>query len=222
MEIDVTGYGEKKFAPDTVCMTLTFQSREKTYEKAFEKGSEAVSEFIEKVMYQMGMEKEELISSYLNVSLQKVYNEETRRYEDDGYLYEQSADLEFALDMKKVAEIIDLMKGLKLPPEYNVQFSLKNERAAQNEVISIAMQDALLKAGIIAESAGLSLGKCRRADLNHTGNRMRSNSVFDVTAEEAVMGSMRMNKAVMMDEIYTPREVTVSQTVYCIYEATEK
>ena len=221
MEIDVTGYGEKKFAPDTVCITLTFQCSEKTYEEAFEKGSEAVGDFIEKVMYKMDMKKEELISSYLNVSLQKVYNEEKRIYEDDGYQYNQSAYLEFALDMKKVAEIIDLMKGLKLPPEYNVQFSLKNEREAQNDVISIAMQDALLKAGIIAESVGMSLGKCKRADLNHTYNHMRSNSVFDMTVEESAMGSLRMNKAVMMDEIYTPQEITVSQTVYCIYEALE-
>lgn len=220
MDIYVTGIGEEKFAPDQIRIVLTFQSREKTYAEAYEKGLRSVEEFVRKVLPAAKLKKKDFISTYFNVSVEKEYEEEKRRYVDCGYVFHQGSYIEFDYDMKKASKVIEMINTLENAPEYNLQFSLKEDKEAEEATIRKAYEDAKRKAEVLAKEAGCALGRCKKSDLNHTSLRFQSNTSFDMVMAESTManGAMRSLKS-SVAEVFTPEEITISESVYCVFEA---
>lgn len=68
MDIIVMGQASQKFKPEEVILNLTFFVKEETYNKALEEGTKSIEQFIEEVLYKIGIEKEELKTNRFYIS----------------------------------------------------------------------------------------------------------------------------------------------------------
>jgi uncharacterized protein len=74
-------------------------------------------------------------------------------------------------DIAKVADVLDAVGGLTLPPSSNInigglRFDLKNRAEVEREALRGAVQDATLKAKAMAAGGGMSLGRTLRIEEN--------------------------------------------------------
>jgi len=222
MEFYVTGISRKKAAPDTIRMDLTFTARDAEYAKAYSKGLEKVQNYIDSVVLTNGFTKKDLITSSLNVSLEQEYNEEKRKYEPKGFLFLQNAYLEFPFDMKRLSDLTEVLRKDADAPEYRISFSLKNDRKAVNAAIAEAMKEAKRNAEALAKAAGIHNLRLRKTDLNHSESRFVSMTSYDMAVEESAMatGATMMRKNALAD-VFTPEEITITQSVVCVYEGVD-
>ena len=216
MELYVTGTANKKIAPDYIQIHFTFSAFDANYQTAYETGVGKVQRFVDEVLKPLGMQPKDLISTSLNVYMEREYDEALRRNVDKGYRYTQQAYLGFAYDMDRLSRVLDASRKLPEGPEYHISFSLKDERKGIDQAIALAMKEAEKNAKALAKSAKLKELHLKKVDLNHSGSHFRSNSDFAVE-EAAVGGALLMRKNSLADT-YTPEEITITQSVYCVYE----
>lgn len=217
MEIIVEGKGSEFFTPDEVILNLNFQIKGATYEDVLTKGSNAVLEFVNNLLLKLGFSKEDMKTRNFIIKEDTKYNEVTRKYDFDGYSYNQSSIVRFDYDIKKVASIMEQCAILSNPPYCHIDFGIKDEKEPRKSVLSKAYQDAKDKAEAIAIASGKQLQKCMKIDFqpfttNYNSNSRLGNEMF--YSEKAIKGS-----ADVITNIFTPEDVEISEKLYCLWIA---
>lgn len=215
MEIIVEGKGIEYFTPDKVILNLTFHHREESFQQALEQGSLQVLNFINQILLKNDFSKEDMKTRNFTIKESTKYNEATRQYEFDGYLFEQIAKIEFDYKQEKLAKMIEELSGLENVPKCFFSFGIKNEKECKRKIISKAYQDAEEQAKAIAEAAGKELDRCVKVDFKPFSTSYISDSNFE--------GSMMYAKRSFHDNtqnitnILTPQDILLEETIYCLW-----
>ena len=98
MEIIVEGKGVEYFTPDQVVLNIEFHTKGLSYEEALSEGVKNVQNFVSELLLRNGFNNEDMKTRSFVVREDKKYNESTRTYIFDGYLFNQSATIKFDYD----------------------------------------------------------------------------------------------------------------------------
>ena len=215
MKINVVGYAKKEVLPDEVEICFTFNRKSETYEGAVELGTKSVDDYL-KFLKAFGFQKDEFKTCNLRVSENKEYDESKRKYVSVGYVYTQTVKLKFDYDVKILADIMEQTSKLEFAPEYTVRFDVKNKDKLSYELYGEAVADAKNQAEIIAKASGLNLSVCKRISTNLTDNAIELYSETSFNGERMMCKSAVSN---MVQNNFTPEEITVETKLYVIWEA---
>lgn len=215
MEIMVEGTGREYIVPDEVNMNFTFVTKGNSYEEVLKKGVENVEKFIETILKKYGFSTSNLKTKNFIIKEDTKYNEQTRNYDFDGYSYTQNTSLKFDYNKEKMAYLIDEIASLEYPPIYQICFGVKDKNIWRNKVIALAYQDAKKQAYAIALAAGKTLKDCVKTDFKpfYTG-KYTSRSLFN---EEIGYEKMVGSNANMITNIFTPEDIEITETLYCLW-----
>jgi len=218
MEIRVKGTGETSFVADQITLRLTFSKTGAEYATVLAEGAKTTKDFIEKILPQNGFAPEDLKTNSFIVRENQVYDEATRTWKKDGFIFQQEANLEFDYDKDKLVKSMAEIAQLANAPTYHIIFSLKDKKAARRSVLAAAYEDAKAQAEAIAVAAGKQLTKCLRTDFQSNMPSFNSDSEFGVRMQrnaDFAAGSVAKDLA----ETFTPEDIIVSETLYCLWNA---
>lgn len=218
MEIVVQGNAERCYIPNQVLLRFRFCEEGASYEEVFQKGTDQVLAFVNAVLLPQGFSKEDLKTDYFQIQKEKKYNENTNTYDFLGYSYHQNATLKFDYEGNKLSLIMEEIATLSTPPLVNVDFTIKDIQMCKKDILELAYQDAYNQASIIACAAGKTLKNCMKVDFQPftTEYVVRGYETVSMASEKGV--SMRLIGETM-NTIFTPQDVKVSETLYCLWIA---
>ncbi len=219
MDIMVQGNGKRFYKPDEVKISLDFYTKADSYESALENGTKDVQEFIERVLKQMNFLKEDLKTQSFRVYEEKRYDYENKIEIKLGFAYTQGATLKFDYDIKVIAEFMERASKLENPPKYTISFNVKNEQKRKNEAMADAYNSAKEKAEAIANAAGKNLKECIKTDFRPFEENIRSSSSLrnGMFEQENANFSKRMSAKETITNIFTPEDIEISETLYCLW-----
>lgn len=218
MEIIVEGVGTKKITPDEVILNLTFNYKNDNYNQVLKEGTEIVANFISDVLEPNKFTKEDLKTSSFVIRENTKYNEITKRYELDGYLFEQRSKLIFDYDKEKKALIMEAISKFYESPKCIINFDLKNKKECRKNVLSLAYKDALEQANAIAEAAETRLVGCMKVDFKPFTTTYVSNSNLD---NDGMLYRKAAYKEAASNIINTfnPEDIIITEKLYCLWIA---
>ena len=224
MDIMVEGTGIRYYRPDQAEINLNFYTKTGFYESALEEGTRDVQVFIEKVLKQMQFSKEDLKTRNFKVYEEKRFDYEKKIEIKYGFAYTQGATLKFDYDINIVAEFMDRVSKLENPPKYTIAFNVKNEQQSKNEAMAEAYNKAKEKAEAIAKSAGKTLKECVKVDFRPFEERVYSRStlgsgIFETETSDFNMKARKMSTQDTITNIFTPEDIEISETLYCLWIA---
>ena len=159
MEIKVTGVGEKSYKPDSIEFNFSFNIKRKTYNQCLEQGTKSVEDYF-KFLTLKGFNKEEIQTNSFNIHRERNYNNETKKYEDGDYVFSFNCKLAIDYDLKMMAQIMEETSKIKECPTYRIDFTIKDEKYAIDELMALAYKNAEYHAQIIARASGKTLKDC--------------------------------------------------------------
>ena len=126
--------------------------------------------------------------------------------------------------METISEFMSLVSSLAEPPRYTMMFSIKDMEGAKKEVLAEAYNKAKEKAETIAAAAGKQLKDCIKTDFRPFAETVTSHSRLsdmDMLEETGVMykASKARSTAETIQTVFTPEDVEISETLYCLWIA---
>ena len=224
MDIMVEGTGKRYYKPDEVEISLNFYTKTGTYESALEDGTRDVQIFIEKILKEMNFSKEDLKTRSFKEKKKKRFDYEKKIEIKYGFAYTQGATLKFDYNINVVAEFMDRVSKLENPPKYTIAFNVKNEQKSKNEAMAEAYNKAKEKAEAIATASGKTLKECIKVDFRPFEERVYSRSalgsgVFEEETSDFNMKARKMSTQDTITNIFTPEDIEISETLYCLWVA---
>lgn len=216
MEIIVEGTGIKHFTPDEVIINLNFITKGTSYEEVLELGSKNVEIFIRDLLIRNNFKETDLKTKSFIIREDTKYNEQTRKYEFDGYSFNQNATLKFDYNREKMAKIMEEISRLSNPPKYQINFGLRNEKESRRLILNEAYKDAENQALSIAMAAGVELKKCVKVDFKPFNSEYISNSKINT---ETMFAKTRSGVNEVILKTFTPEDIELTETLYCLWLA---
>lgn len=157
--IVVTGEGEASVAPDMAILTLAVMREAETAREALDDNNQATAAVIA-ALKEAGVEARDLQTAGLQINPRYVYPANGNAGEQPRIVgYQVSNTLTVRLrDIGKVGEIIDRSVTLGVNQGGGVAFTNDDSSAVVSEARKRAVQDAVARAGTLAEAAGVQLG----------------------------------------------------------------
>ena len=212
MKIIVEGKGIDYFTPNEVIIRFNFKKISKEYDKVLGEGTKEVETFIDNILVKLGFVKEDLKTKNFVIREETKYNELTRKYEFDGYSYNQNAILKFDYNMNLVVEIMNLISKLDNPPSYQINFGLKDERKIRKQLLSLAYKDALEQAIAISEAAGKKIKECISTSFKSNNYEYLSSSNLN----NEMLYSKSMDGGISnISNVFTPEDIEINEVLYC-------
>lgn len=215
MEIIVEGKGIKYFVPNQITLNLNFITKENSYEKVLEYGSKNVEKFINTILKNNNFSISDMKTRNFVIREETKYNEETRKYEFDGYSYNQRATLSFDYNKEKLSKMMKEISKLPNPPFYQINFEIKDERECRRNILKDAYLDAENQANAIALASGKTLKQCVKVDFKPFTTSYISQTTFG----NELMYSKKANISETINNIFTPEDIELTETLYCLWIA---
>lgn len=215
MEIIVKGIGEINVKPNLIKLTFNFNLKEKSYDGAIKNGIKNVESYI-LLLTKLGFNKEDIKTNSFRLSENKEYNEKTRTYVSNGYLYYQCVNLEFDYDMSKLSEIIDKTSKLNNGPSYTINFTIKDDKKLEEELLDDAYKNAEFQAKAIAKSCGKDKTlNCKKISFQPFDESFYSPTSFD----RIKMADYDSSIGESLQNVFVPENIQVQKEIYCLFEA---
>lgn len=206
MEIIISGTGKKSVKPDKIVLNFNFETKSKTYEEVLSLGTKNVQDYIT-MLEKFGFKKEDIKTKSFSISEDMEYNQELKKYIKKGFIYSQNVKLEFLLDLEKLANIIEETSHQSFAPKYQITFETEDTQKIDDEVLTLAYQDAEKQAKSIANASGKKVLECKKVSFQpFEENHISQTRICEMCCKS---GSFQ--------NIFVPEDVIVSKTIYCIF-----
>ena len=217
MEIIVEGRGINFFEPNQVIFNFTFISKSENYDEVLELGSKNVKNFIDKILTKNKIASNKMKTRNFVIREETKFNELTRKYEFDGYSYNQNAELRFDYNKNKMAKIMDEISKLDIPPIYQISFGIKDEQECRREILKDAYNDALEQAKVIADAAGKNLIQCVKTDFKPFTTEYSSST--KIGSDMLYAKKTYICSAENIANTFTPEDIEIMESLYCLWQA---
>ena len=210
----VTGKGNLKIHPDLTRITITVTGKNKDYAETLKNSSET-TEKLKTLFAQFGFKHSDLKTLRFDVDVEyedyRENNEYKRRFA--GYRYNHTTKIEFDSDNGLLGKLLYALANSNLNPEFNISYTVKDQEASKNELLSKAVKDAKEKAEVLAKASGVALKEIQSLDYSKGEISME----FSPVRLEAPRMA-KMNTAGSFDIDVEPDDISVSDTVTLIWE----
>lgn len=154
-EITVSGEGNILVSADTAVVNIGVNIRDRNALKAQQRANEVIAA-VRKVLTDNGIAAEDINTGY--VELFTIYDYDYSSGSDAVSMYTANSMLAIQLkDMTQVGKVIDLAFGAGANSLNGVSFSASDTDAARKEALKAAVEQARVKAEVLAEAAGLKI-----------------------------------------------------------------
>ena len=154
-EITVSGEGNILVSADTAVVNIGVNIRDRNALKAQQRANEVIAA-VRKVLTDNGIASEDINTGY--VELFTIYDYDYSSGSDAVSMYTANSMLAIQLkDMTQVGKVIDLAFGAGANSLNGVSFSASDTDAARKEALKAAVEQARVKAEVLAEAAGLKI-----------------------------------------------------------------
>lgn len=199
--ITVTGEGVVAATPDMATISLGVQHVADTPEIAMMQTAQA-SQAVVSRLKMMGIAEADMQTS--NLSLHQVENyDRNNQPRIEGYRASNSLRVQVR-DLDQLGSVLTAVLQDGANNFGGLSFGLSEPRPAQDQARQAAMKDALAKAALYAESAGVELGNVV--------------SISEAGSHDAPMPMMRMEMAVGSDMAVEAGELSLNQQVTVVLE----
>lgn len=199
--ITVTGEGVVAATPDMATISLGVQQMADTPEIAMMQTAQA-SQAVVSRLKMMGIAEADMQTS--NLSLHQVENyDRNNQPRIEGYRASNSLRVQVR-DLDQLGSVLTAVLQDGANNFGGLSFGLSEPRPAQDQARQAAMKDALAKAALYAESAGVELGNVV--------------SISEAGSHDAPMPMMRMEMAVGSDMAVEAGELSLNQQVTVVLE----
>ncbi len=179
--ISVTGQGEALAAPDMAIVTIGVQIDGATAAEALRANSAAMTATIDKLK-SMDIEARDIQTSGLNVNPR--YNYERNRSEPEVIGFRASNSVRVRLrDLDKAGAVIDEAVSSGANSLGGISFTFADPQPLQDEARRDAVADAMARAALLADAAGVKLGPILRIQDGYVA--APQNDTIVVTARRA-------------------------------------
>ena len=148
-KIKVSTSAAKEFDCDKMTVTFTVAVHENDSTTAAEVGKEQTEKLLAALEEKFSIKPEDIVFERENVG-SSYYRE------NKDYSYTKKLEFSAKADMAVVSALADIAKELKYVG-YDVDFSLSDRKAKEDEVLAAATEDSRKKAEIIAKGLGLKI-----------------------------------------------------------------
>ena len=187
-QINVNGTGVIMADPDTAKINLNVETIGKTSEAAQKENNQIIQK-ITKAMQNMGVTKENIVTTYTSVYPQYNYNDETGKRSVMGY--RSYTDLQVTTkDIDNTGKYIDAALKAGATGTNGVDFSVADQSLYYGQALQVAVKNAEKSAQSIADAYGRQLGAVKS---------VTENSRNAYYAETANMAKMMVTEDSMAD-----------------------
>lgn len=219
MDIIVQGNSKISVKPDLITLYFDFHTKTVKYDVALEEGVKNVEAYLN-ALIELGFEKESFKTNSFRVTEKTVYNETKRKYEFDGYLFNQNSTLCFDYDMNKLSAIMEMTSKLENAPTYRIVFGLKDNKAFEEELIEKALEDAQFQAKAIAKGCNKKLALTfKKVSFEPFDTEYCSETKYDTAMYERGEMCCKASVSETISRTFVPEDVVATKTIYCLFEA---
>ena len=217
--IRVTGKGMLRLKPDVTRITITLTGCYKEYAESLQHSSED-TESLAAVLAKMDFAREDLKTLSFSVQT-KTESYQTKNHEWKerfvGYEFRHVMKVDFPSDNDRLGKVLYTLAHAEVNPEFSLSYTVKDPEASKNALLSAAVADARMKAGVLAASSGVTLGKIRHIDYSMATPdfevRPMNGRVMLAAKECADMAYGAYNLDIQPDDIEVTDTVTVIWTL---------
>lgn len=212
MKIQVNGIAKKFVPPNEIILNIFFTQKGKTYQEAVSKGLNNIYAFNSLVLIDNGLDENKLQTKNFSVNESQSFNDVTKNWEKDGYIFNQEAILKIDNDNKLLTKIIKSISMLENSPSLTVSYGLKDDNnKILNLLIKEAYADAVSKANMIAKTTNSHITNTISVELQPINSALRTNFTNS---------NIEFSKLSDMDtSMITPEDIEVEINLLCIFEA---
>lgn len=216
MDIIVQGLGEKNFKPNQITLSFEFKTKAKSYEDALANGVSNVEKYF-KLLESLEFNKEQVKTKSFRVSENRTYDSHKKDYVFDGYLFNQSATLEFDYDIKKMSEIMEKTSQQENPPTYRINFGVKDNKVVEEEIIALAYKEAEFQANAVAKASGKTVKNCVRVSFEPFDSVPYSGTRYETACFSKRGCADNMSESIQ--NVFVPEDIVLSKEIYCQFYA---
>ncbi len=212
MEIKVEGKAKREYKPNLMNLDFEFISTKPTQNETIECGLQSVRKFVD-FLIELKVKKNDIQTKNMIVQQNKEYNEVLRKYENAGYKFIQSISVKLDYDLDLIANLVSGTAKFSTPPNYEINFGLKDEDCAKEEILALAYKNAENQAKAIAIASGKQIDECVSVSFDSFQERVFSNTNFGVTRDMVKLSSTIEDIKVT----FIPADVVIEKTIHCIF-----
>ena len=157
--ITVTGQAEMSVVPDTAVITAGVVTAGSDLESVRQENDRTVLQILDAVTT-LGVERSKITTSQF--LLQPIYRQQDPKEQATpviiGYRVQNNMTIVVG-DLAKTGAVIDAAFQAGANQFQGLRFGLKDDKAIRDELLKMAVLDGKRKAGIVAETLGVSVGK---------------------------------------------------------------
>lgn len=219
-ELKVTGKGKVVATPDRTVLNIELKGTEKEYKKAYQKMEHSTKE-VKELFQKLSFESTDLKTKKCEIEARnhREYNEKRNAWETvfKGYEFVHKMTVSFDKDNLRLGKILKSLSKCESKPEVDVSYTIKDVEGMKNNLLKKAIADSKNKATILAEAAGVTLGKIVKIDYSWGEINLNSHTM------DSFLDVMRLSD----DEDYEdealevniePEDINLSDTVTVIWE----
>lgn len=217
-QIRVTGKGKLQAVPDRIIVSVILKGTEKEYKKAIEQSKKA-SQVVKSVFIKLGFDSKDIKTKKFEIDTkyEREYDEKNRwKTIFEGYEYVHAMNVEFDKDNERLGQILYGLSQCEETPEISLQYTVSDAEKLKNDLLSKAVQDSKIKAEILAQASGVSLGKIVHIDYSW-GELKVASSVMD-----DFLDCMKLSDEDCDEDFYDmdiePEDIKLSDNVTVIWE----
>lgn len=157
--ITVKGTGKIKQAPDLIQLTLELLTLDQDYTKAYKTAGGKIERLTESIKT-LGFQAADLKTSFFDTHRTVEQRQVEGQWQEVflGYEIQQRLLLEFDLDQDLLLTLMEKIVDSKIDAAIEVNFTLKDQEAAQAKMLADAAADARAKAEVLANAVKADLG----------------------------------------------------------------
>lgn len=176
--ISVMGIGTVKTAPDMATINLTVLREAKTAQEALKNNSQAMTDVLSS-MKEFGIEDKDLQTSNFSIHPRYIYPKQKNGVRQApqivGYQVSNSLTVRI-LDLEQVGGILDKSITLGVNQGGNIAFGNSDITELQMQARAMAMKNALKKAEVLTEAAGVGIGDIKQ--INESSSQARPQPIM--------------------------------------------
>lgn len=207
-QIRISESASLKVMPDTTNLRITVSAKDETTVLAVEQAEAFLSELFD-TLVDVGVLRDDIKSEGINVYPEygKGRNEKGGFLKElTGYVCATSLSMEFGCDCEFLTNIITALSYLESMPEISVTYKLNNTSEAEEQLISMVTDKAVLKAKAFCRSLGKSLGDL--VSVEYSSNGGGEAVCFELSGREEAVG---------LGDV-TPKEITLFESATYVWE----
>lgn len=204
--LKVTGSATVTLAPDTVTIRLGVNTKDQNVQTAQQQNAQ-IMETVKRAIFALGVEEKDVITDYFN-----VYN--TTDYGTDGQPKKEYFVIEHMLrvtvrDLNQVGAVLDAAVNAGANQSSGIEFSSSKANEAYQKALARAVEDAAMKAQIMAAAAGKQLGDLLEMQAQDT--------TYYSMRDYGVSNTYPLAASVKADTVISGGDIAVSATVNLEY-----